>query len=78
MSEDTSPAPTVRALMPLDREEPLKGIKQSELNRLVQQLKDLREALAPFAFFGSSLPPIDPEVQRITTPGRCSTSTRTW
>jgi hypothetical protein len=45
------------------------SIRQSELNRLVQQLVELREALKPFAIFGSSLPPIDPSCPRITDSG---------
>lgn len=44
-------------------------LKQSELNHLAQQLKDLREALKPFTFFAESLPPIDPEVKRVTDDG---------
>lgn len=44
-------------------------IKQSELNRLVQQLHELREALRPFAVFAAALPPVIPGKTRLTDEG---------
>lgn len=48
---------------------PPKVIHQSELNRLVQQLHDLRRALRPFAVFAESLPRVEPGTPRITDSG---------
>jgi hypothetical protein len=45
-----------------------KLITQSELNRLGQQLVDLRKALQPFATFAESLPPII-DTPRLTDAG---------
>lgn len=47
-------------------------IHQSELNRLVQQLHHLREALRPFAHFADALPAVQPnpnESPRLTDVG---------
>lgn len=44
-------------------------IHQSELNRLVEQLRALREALRPFAIFGDALPEVIPGHPRITDAG---------
>ena len=46
-----------------------KTIRQSELNRLAQQLHDLREALRPFADFATGLPPVYPDTPRMTDAG---------
>jgi hypothetical protein len=43
-----------------------KTITQSEINRLVQQLVDLRKALEPFAAFAECLPPVVEGDPRIT------------
>jgi len=48
---------------------PPKLINQSELNRLAQQLHDLREALRPFAVFAESLPTVEPGASRVTDVG---------
>ena len=45
---------------------PRKTITQSELNRIAQQLQDLRDALQPFADYAKGLPPIIPGVHRDT------------
>lgn len=47
----------------------VKQIKGSELERLCQQLVDLREALKPFAEFAACLPPVVPGDPRITDDG---------
>jgi hypothetical protein len=44
----------------------IKTINQSELNRLVEQLQELREALKPFADFAESLTPVVLGVRRLT------------
>jgi hypothetical protein len=44
----------------------VKTIAQSEINRLVQQLVDLRGALEPFAAFAECLPPVVEGDPRIT------------
>lgn len=44
-------------------------IHQSELNRLVEQLHALREALRPFAVFGDALPAVIEGHPRITDVG---------
>ena len=44
-------------------------INQSELNRLAQEIHDLREALRPFAIFAEALPPIIDNQPRITDDG---------
>jgi hypothetical protein len=49
-------------------------ISQSELNRLAQQLQDLREALKPFAVFADALPPVIPGWPRLTDAGPAVTS----
>ena len=45
------------------------SIKQSELNRLVEQINQLREALEPFALFGDALPPVIAGQPRLTDEG---------
>lgn len=54
--------------------EDMATIKQSELNRLAQQLQDLRAALRPFATFAKSLPPIIPDQPRLTDAGPAFTT----
>jgi hypothetical protein len=44
----------------------VKVITQSEINRLVQQLADLREALEPFAAFAECLPEVVEGSPRVT------------
>ncbi len=55
--------------MPLTSGESSQVIHQSELNRLVEQLHALREALRPFAIFGDALPDVIPGKPRITDAG---------
>lgn len=49
-------------------------INQSELNRLAQELFDLRRALAPFAEYARGLPPVVPEQHRFTDDGAALTA----
>src|ERR1700722_3029228 len=53
---------------------PSKVITQSELNRLVKQLDDLRKALLPFAKFAEALPPIIEGQPRLTDSGPAFTT----
>lgn len=55
-------------------DEPVKTINQSELNRLVQQIHDLREALRPFAVFAGGLPKVVDNQPRLTDWGPAFTT----
>jgi hypothetical protein len=49
-------------------------ITQSELNRLAQELEDLRNALRPFAIFAEALPPVIDGSPRLTDSGPAFTT----